>query len=134
MKRLLIIMACLLFGFAACTQPKDVKGNQVMEVRIPSHKLVATQNMWIFLKLDTRKGLVKMLQYSLDEKNRLEVPINYLPLASGADAIPGRFNLYPTQNMWNFILLDEVDGRSWQVQWSTDGKEGIIPINTSPSE
>lgn len=134
MKRLLIIMACLLFGFAACAQPKDVKGNQVMEVRIPSHKLVATQNMWIFLKLDTRKGLVKMLQYSLDEKNRLEVPINYLPLASGADAIPGRFNLYPTQNMWNFILLDEVDGRSWQVQWSTDGKEGIIPINTSPSE
>lgn len=105
-----------------------------MEVRIPSHKLVTTQNMWIFLKLDTRKGLVKMLQYSLDEKNRLEVPINYLPLASGADAIPGRFNLYPTQNMWNFILLDEVDGRSWQVQWSTDGKEGIIPINTSPSE
>ena len=68
-------------------------------------------------------------QYSMEEKNRVEVPINYLPLASGTDAIPGRFNLYATQNMWTFILLDEVDGRTWQVQWSTDGKEGIVPIN-----
>lgn len=113
---LLALLACITIGFSACAQPKDTKGNQVTEVRVPSFKLVPTQNMWIFLKLDNRTGLVKMLQYSLEEKNRMEVNINYLPLASGSDAIPGRFNLYPTQNMWNFILLDEVDGRSWQVQ------------------
>lgn len=135
MKRLLIIiLACLSLGIGACAQPKDSKENQITEVLVPSFKLVPTQNMWIFLKLDTRQGLVKMLQYSMEEKNRLEVSINYLPLATGADAIPGRFNLYATQNMFNFILLDEVDGRSWQVQWSTDGKEGIVPINTIPSE
>ena len=42
--------------------------------------------------------------------------------------VPG-FKLFPTTNMWTFIMLDEVDGRTWQVQWSTDGKEGIVPIN-----
>lgn len=65
----------------------------------------------------------------MEENERLERSINFLPLASGEDAIPGRFNLYSTQNMWTFILLDQVDGRTWQVQWSTSGKEGIVPIN-----
>lgn len=36
---------------------------------------------------------------------------------------PGRFTLYPTQNRYNFILLDQTDGRTWQVQWSTKPEE-----------
>ena len=40
-----------------------------------------------------------------------------------------RYKLYPTQNMWTFILLDTVDGRTWQVQWSQDEQNRfIIPI------
>jgi hypothetical protein len=27
------------------------------------------------------------------------------------------FTLEPTKNIWNFILLDTSDGRTWQVQW-----------------
>ena len=132
MKKLILIVAIALVSIAsACAQntsttTRDGKQTQVL---VPGYKLFPTTNMWIFLKLDTSKGLVKMVQYSMEEKNRLEAPINYLPLASGEDAIPGRFNLYATQNMWTFILLDEVDGRTWQVQWSLDGKEGIVPIN-----
>lgn len=128
---LLVVLACLVISFAAgaqntATTPKNGKQTEVL---VPYYKLFPTTNMWIFLKLDTAQGLVKMVQYSMEANNRLEAPINYLPLASGADAIPGRFNLYATQNMWTFILLDEVDGRTWQVQWSTDGSEGIVPIN-----
>ena len=129
--RLIISLICLMLGFAACAQTPSTSskaGNQA-EVLVPGYKLFPTTNMWIFLKLDTSHGLVRMVQYSMEDKNRLEAPINYLPLASGDDAIPGRFNLYATQNMWTFILLDEVDGRTWQVQWSLDGKEGIVPIN-----
>ena len=120
-----------MFCLAACAQTPSASSRVVkqIEVLVPGYKLFPTTNMWIFLKLDTSKGLVSMVQYSMEDKNRLEAPINYQPLASGTDAIPGRFNLYPTQNMWTFILLDEVDGRTWQVQWSTDGKEGIVPIN-----
>jgi hypothetical protein len=40
-----------------------------------------------------------------------------------------RFTLYSTQNMYTFILLDQVDGKTWQVQWSTEAKNRfIIPI------
>ncbi len=40
-----------------------------------------------------------------------------------------RFALYPTQNIYTFILLDQVDGRTWQVQWSIDTySRGVIPI------
>lgn len=129
--RIIITLICLMLGFAACAQTPSAtsKAGKQTEVLVPGYKLFPTTNMWIFLKLDTSKGLVSMVQYSMEDKNRLEIPINYIPFASGADAIPGRFNLYATQNMWTFILLDEVDGRTWQVQWSTDGKEGIVPIN-----
>ena len=132
MKKLILIVAIALVSVAsACAQNSSTTNKSVKqtEVLVPGYKLFPTTNMWIFLKLDTSKGLVRMVQYSMEDKNRLEAPINYLPLASGDDAIPGRFNLYATQNMWTFILLDEVDGRTWQVQWSLDGKEGIVPIN-----
>jgi len=129
--RIIITLLCFMLGLAACAQTPSASSKVVKqtEVLVPGYKLFPTTNMWIFLKLDTSKGLVSMVQYSMEDKNRLEAPINFQLLASGTDAIPGRFNLYPTQNMWTFILLDEVDGRTWQVQWSTDGKEGIVPIN-----
>ena len=32
----------------------------------------------------------------------------------------GRFKLYPTGNLYNFIMVDVIDGRTWQVQWNID--------------
>ena len=132
MKKAILVVIMIIAGVVtSCAQtPKSSTGlNGRSEVRVPNYKLFPTTNMWIFLKLDTCNGLVKMVQYSMEDENRVEVPINSIPFASGVDAIPGRFNLYSTQNMWTFIMLDEIDGRTWQVQWSTDGKEGIVPIN-----
>lgn len=105
--RIIITLICFMLGFAACAQTPSVssKTGKQTEVLVPGYKLFPTTNMWIFLKLDTSKGLVSMVQYSMEDKNRLEIPINYIPFASGADAIPGRFNLYATQNMWIFMLL-----------------------------
>lgn len=41
----------------------------------------------------------------------------------------GRFKLYPTDNMYNFIMVDVIDGRTWQVQWNIDyDKRLCIPI------
>lgn len=133
--RIIVALICLFIGLTACAQTSSAgaKAGKQTEVLVPGYKLFPTTNMWIFLKLDTSKGLVKMVQYSMEDKNRLEAPINYLPLATGEDAIPGRFNLYATQNMWTFILLDQIGGRTWQVQWSLDGKEGIVPINAASS-
>lgn len=38
----------------------------------------------------------------------------------------GRFKLYPTGNMYNFIMVDVINGRTWQVQWSTKKDERLV--------
>ena len=38
----------------------------------------------------------------------------------------GRFKLYPTDNMYNFIMVDVVNGNTYQVQWNTKSKKRFI--------
>ena len=38
----------------------------------------------------------------------------------------GRFFLCPTTNIYNFILLDQIDGRTWQVQWNTEKSDRVV--------
>ena len=38
----------------------------------------------------------------------------------------GRFKLYPTGNMYNFIMVDVEMGDTWQVQWSTKENERLV--------
>ena len=38
----------------------------------------------------------------------------------------GRFFLYPTENIYNFILLDQIDGRAWQVQWNIEKSDRTV--------
>lgn len=96
---------------------------------IATFKLYPTQNMWTFLKLNTRNGKIWQVQYDIGGTDRNESILNTLPLVLEEEETNGRFNLYPTQNMYNFILLDQIDGRTWQVQWSIEKEyRGIIPI------
>lgn len=34
--------------------------------------------------------------------------------------------LHATTNYYNFVLLDQIDGRTWQVQWSTDSNKMMV--------
>lgn len=93
-----------------------------------NYRLFQTNNRWTFLKLDTRTGEINHVQYSIDG-NAMQYRLNDTPLAEGIDAVPGRFSLYPTENTYNFILLDQIDGRVWQVQWNIDDdKRGVWRI------
>ena len=49
------------------------------------------------------------------ESSRFTVPLNLKPLVSGGKA--GRFTLYPTTNIYTFVLLDQETGDAWHVQW-----------------
>lgn len=40
-------------------------------------------------------------------------------LYSWEDIEAGRFELYPTKNIYNFILIDTKKGYTYQVQWHT---------------
>lgn len=83
--------------------------------------LFPTQNIHTFLKLNTRTGEIFMVQYSIEAKERLEKKIEVgRPFVREEDQENGRFFLYPTNNIYNFLLLDQIDGRVWQVQWGTE--------------
>ena len=65
-------------------------------------------------------------EYSVDPKNSPEDIESWKPgtleqyLKRPLVAKNGRFKLYPTGNLYNFIMVDVIDGRTWQVQWNTD--------------
>lgn len=93
------------------------------------YKLYPTENMWTFLELETFSGRIWQVQYSTDgASTRFKTVLNgksLLPLYD-TDEYAGRFELYKTQNMFNFILLDTSNGNTWQVQWSQNEKERIV--------
>lgn len=117
----LLITVFLLFALSGCSSSNAANGNEIF-------KLYPTQNIWTFLKLDTRDGQIWQVQYTInDDENRLAVPLNNIPLIDDLGKKAGRFALYPTQNMYNFILLDQIDGRMWQIQWSMEeSARGIV--------
>lgn len=92
-------------------------------------KLYPTENMWIFLKLDTRTGKIWQVQYSVNSDSYGEEIVNDWDLTNGSNEKAGRFELYPTQNMYNFILLDKKEGFVAQVQWSMNAdNRGLVRI------
>ncbi len=116
-----------------CTDnaPKtEAKAQLVQTYTVERYKLIPTQNMWTFIKIDTQTGQMWQLQYSVDEdKGRFEYDLNPNALIVSDKKVNGRFELYPTQNIYNFILLDRIDGKTWQVQWSFDKENrAVIPI------
>lgn len=99
-------------------------------VKVDVYKLFPTVNMWTFLKLDTRNGRIWQVQWALKEEQRFEIVLSGTPLVSTDENTNGRFTLYPATNNYNFILLDQISGKTWQVQWSQESaNRGILPIN-----
>ena len=97
------------------------------QLREPRYKLFPTQNNWTFLKLDTMTGQIWHVQFSVDKSPRMEYVLDdTIKIYSMDQRICGRFTLYETKNMYNFILLDTLDGRCWQVQWNIDEKNRAV--------
>lgn len=103
-------------------------------------KMYPTENIYNLLKLDTWTGRVWQVQWG-DSDERIEVLINYRDLRDwptgkdndyeyAAKNRNGRFEMYPTKNMYTFILLDTYNGKTYQVQWSTNGysERFCVPI------
>lgn len=93
-----------------------------------SFRLFATRNMYTFIKLNTRNGQMWQVQWDT-KSSQFETALSLTSRVSKEEESNGRFFIYPTTNIFNFILLDQIDGRVWQVQWSTEPKERlVIPI------
>ena len=148
MKKIVILLLSILFaqGISAQTVADSISNIRqrqldTMKVQLltrisqhtgPCFKLYPTENMWTFLELDTSNGRIWQVQYSTTGPDyRFRSTLNEDSLVWNEDyCYAGRFELYKTQNMYNFILLDTYTGSTWQVQWSTDRESRmILPID-----
>ena len=127
MKKILLIVLFVLACFSAGAQDV-VNTTSATEC----YKLFPTQNMWTFLKLDTRNGRIWQVQFTVkdDPDYRYQSVLSDIKRVLPSEERNNRFTLYSTQNMYNFIMLDQIDGRCWQVQWSSSNTYAlVIPIN-----
>ena len=127
---LYLLFKFLTFSSFAQSNKKPTDNSVVQQNIAVPYRLYPTQNMWTFIKLDTRNGKMWQVQFSMKSEGRFETFLSLEALVTKDKEINDRFTLYPTQNIYTFIILDQLDGKTWQVQWSTDPENRrVIPIN-----
>ena len=127
MKRIIFLLVLTLSTMTAFSQTASKSTSNETVGLVPAYQLYKTQNMWIYIKLNTQDGTMKLVQFSVDNiENIGEFNLNQTNLASGKEKKNGRFTLTPTDNMWTFLLLDQIDGDVWQVQWAFDADERFV--------
>ena len=130
MKRffILILLVFTFANFAIAEEPFS-ESTQDTNVR---YRLFPTQNMWTFLKLDTMTGKIWQVQFSVKgDDYRFESVLSSIDITETMklEKKIGRFTLYSTQNTYNFVMLDQIDGYTYQVQWNGDWENRfILPI------
>lgn len=128
MKKLFLFIFILYttFSFAQSTSQPPIQNISTDSNVV--FRLFSTRNMYTFIKLNTRNGQMWQVQWDTNS-NQFETPLSLINLVSDEDGMNGRFFLYPTTNIYNFILIDQTDGRVWQVQWSAEAKQRmVVPI------
>lgn len=101
---------------------------EIQPIEVPTYKLFPTQNYWTFIKLDTRNGRMWQVHFTISNDGyQGELILNSRSLVwTKEEEVNGRFTLYPTNNIYNFILLDQINGRTYQVQWNNDEDKRFV--------
>ena len=131
MRNIFIILFTLLCVATSCSKvDKKTQNDPKQEVNNGArYELYPTQNMWTFLKLDTKTGKIWQVQYSLESGKQGEWVLNDQSLTQNSEGENGRFELYSTSNIYNFMLLDHFNGKTYQVQWSQKEElRMVVPI------
>lgn len=129
MKRIVFFVVIGLVSITAFAQ--STTGAPMQNISTDSnvvYRLFSTRNMYTFIKLDTRNGQMWQVQWHTENKSRFETALSDISRVNKDEEKIGRFFLYPTTNIYNFILLDQIDGRMWQVQWGDVENRAVIQI------
>jgi hypothetical protein len=128
MKTKLITLIVVLFATISFAQSTSEAPHQNISTDSnTAYRLFSTRNMYTFIKLDTRNGKMWQVQWGTESEYRFEAKLSELSLLyNNEEEKNGRFFLYPTTNIYSFILVDQIDGRTWQVQWGKNEKERIV--------
>lgn len=127
MKTTLMTIAFTLF--ATVTFSQTTSSSPIQNISTDSsvvYRLFSTTNMYNFIKLNTRNGKMTQVQWGTESNYRFETFLSDTPLVSEEEEKNGRFFLYPTTNSYNFILLDQINGKAWQVQWSFERDDRMV--------
>lgn len=116
------IFLCLLMYLTAVLGFSNILDDSEQSQRF---ELYPTQNSFNFLKLDKKTGKIYQVQWSLEGEKEFSITLNGIDL-SQFSTDGNCFKLYPTKNMWQFILLDGASGRAWHVQWGFEEKNRWI--------
>ena len=120
-KRILISIVLSIITF--CLWAEDI--SVVIPTTKDTNYVLYPVSTGVFLRLDTRDGTIIGIAPTKPEKSRI---LNSNPLAS--DNKTGRFQLYPTENSWEWILFDTTTGEVWLLRWSAK-KDVLTKINNA---
>ena len=126
MKKILCMAVMALIVQFTFAQTVDFPATEYTQDPKANYRLYKTKNTYNFIKLDTRTGQMEMVQWTTSGYPGTYTLSDIKRVDNLEDEIPGRFTLYATTNFYNFVLLDQIDGRTWQVQWSTDPNEMMV--------
>jgi len=130
----ILVLATAAFSSAASQAPSRAPAAAAADRPSARYTITLTQNIWTSLLLDSSTGRIWQVQFSVSDSAFAErLPLNEEALVPPAAGRVGRFVLQETQNIFTFLLLDQDDGRVWQVQWSNDVKKrGIVRQLSKP--
>jgi hypothetical protein len=127
MKRIVLFIGICLVSFTTLAQStSEVPIQNISTDSAVVYRLFSTRNMYTFIKLNTRNGQMWQVQWGTESKYQYETTLSDISRVNKEEEKNGRFFLYPTKNIYNFILIDQIDGRVWQVQWSLEAKERMV--------
>jgi len=126
-KAILPFIVVFLWGLSIATAAETLQFEEVALQDVKArYRLFRTQNIWTYIELDTKTGRIWQVTFAVDaDAGYGRFTINEQVLVKPDASRDGRFTLYPTHNMWTFILVDQDDGRTWQVQYSMTGNSFI---------
>lgn len=118
--------------FAQIQEDNNENLYQVNENQIKTYRILPTVNMSYFIKLNTRNGQMWHIKFDQRKTNQLETPLSNFSLVEKQNEVDNRFILYPSRDRRYFLLLDQINGKIWQVNWDErPEKNNILPINNS---
>lgn len=120
-----LIAVCCSLTIAA-QEPAAESGAEVVVRVTDRYKLYPTSDSFYFLKLDTRTGAIAQIEWSFRVKSCRETPVSAAPVPLPEEAPNGRFELYPTQNVFVFLLQDKVGGETWLLQWNANSTKNRL--------
>ncbi len=134
MKNLIVLLFIIpIFSFA-------------QECKIPKYKVYPTENKEVSLKLDSATGEVWQVEIGVETGEEIASKIDFISNKTDSTfekvtdfsdvmknfrvAQNGRFELFPTNNIYEFLMVDTILGTTYQVQWHNQQEKRLISAIT----